>query len=172
MKKFTYPQPKQHRYQPYIFLLILLLCLVPAFAETKTSKVDTGTKDSTYSYFKDIVTDFFSSSLETYGRISTVRITSIVAIPTKHEVLITWNASNLARGKIYYGTSTPVDTNPEATWAAASEFANYGNSKGNIRNLQASTTYYFRVFLEDESGNTTISEEVRFTTKYSATLPK
>jgi hypothetical protein len=51
---------------------------------------------------------------------------------------------------------------PETTILAV---VNYGNSKGTIRNLAASTTYYYKVFIQGTSDEKAISKEMSFVTE-------
>lgn len=100
---------------------------------------------------------------EQYG--SNITVENVVAIPTKNEVLITWNASDIATGRIYYDITSPVHIASGTPWVTASKYANYANSKANIRNLTEGTTYYYKVLLEEASGDKVISEELSFRTK-------
>lgn len=110
-----------------------------------------------------LVSQLFSKEQNTPS--SRITVQNITAVSTKNEVLVTWIASNLATGRIYYGTTSPVLIASGTIWVAASKYGNYANSKANIRNLSTSTTYYYRVLLEEASGGKVASEEASFKTK-------
>ena len=90
-------------------------------------------------------------------------ITNVTATSTnKNNALITWNSSILSLGRVYYSTSSPV------TIASTTPFVNatgFTSSKATLKNLTASTTYYFKVFVKDFFGNTNISTESSFRTQ-------
>jgi hypothetical protein len=84
---------------------------------------------------------------------------------TKNEALITWAASDLATGIIYFDTVSPVTISSSTPRVTASLYGNYAQSKANIRNLTASTTYYYLVVLRLDSDEEVISQEMSFTTE-------
>ena len=94
---------------------------------------------------------------------NTVLITNVVGTSTsKSKALVTWNSSMLSLGRVYYSTSSPVVIASTTPFVNASGFT---NGKAVIKNLNASTTYYFKVFTKDFFGNTAVSTESSFRTK-------
>jgi hypothetical protein len=92
-------------------------------------------------------------------------ITEVTSTPTKSEALLTWNASNLADGRVYYDTATPLVISSSTPFVTPSQYGNYANSKATIRFLNANTTYYLKIYLEDNAGNKAVSKELSFTTR-------
>ena len=141
------------------------LYLFQVSAQSTTHDIWLPEKKSTGTFisFGTWVTKFFLKEYYTSGVFITIE--SVAAVSTKNEALITWNASDLASGRIYYDVVSPVVIASGTPWVAASKYANYANSKANIRNLSASTTYYYKVYLEEVSGSKELSREFSFTTK-------
>ena len=89
----------------------------------------------------------------------------IASVVGKKEATISWNANKLALGRVYYDTGSPLIIGSSTSWFNASNYGNYANSQAVLYRLNAKTTYYFKIVLEDASGNIDISPENSFTTK-------
>jgi hypothetical protein len=102
--------------------------------------------------------------METFTPEAFKHISGIRTYPKNNIVLITWVADTLATSQIYYDTTTPVVIASSTLHVAASDYGTYANSKGTIRSLTASTTYYFRIIAEDRYGEVFLSKEMSFMT--------
>ncbi len=148
-----------------IGMIFSLLPVSSLFAQNQNSAVSVSNKNTNQTLFSSVggwISSLLSSEILT--PIPTLIITDIHASVRKNEVLIIWNASNLAKGRIYYSTMSPVTLGSSTLSVAASEYGNYANSKANVRYLNASTTYFFKILLQDPYGKSVISEESSFTT--------
>ncbi len=74
---------------------------------------------------------------------------------------ISWSTNENADGKLWYATSTPVDTSPTPTASESNLSANHSFS---LSSLTASTTIYYIVSSTDGAGNTATSSEKSFIT--------
>lgn len=141
----------------------LYLFQVTAESTTSSTKLSENKNVDTFISFGAWVSQLFSK--EQYISDTHLTIENISTMPTKNEVLITWIANDLAVGRVYYDIASPVRIASGTPSVTASKYANYANSKANIRNLSASTTYYYKVLLEESSGGKTFSEELSFRTR-------
>ncbi len=78
---------------------------------------------------------------------------------------ISWNANKLALDRVYYDTKSPPIIESSTSWFNASNYNNYLNSQATLYRLNAKTTYYFKIVLQDISGEIDMSPENSFTTK-------
>jgi hypothetical protein len=120
-------------------------------------------KDRTFETAKTWLSSFLSNEIFTTNIF--INITEVRSFPTKNGVTIMWTASDLATGRIYYDTKSGIVIASTTPSVPASNFANYANSKGTIRNLAASTTYYYKVFIQGTSDEKAISKEMSFVTE-------
>lgn len=137
-------------------------------ADTYSESVSTSTNGIQISRFVENLGTRFKQVLgtsKTAFTINLLRISDISATPTDTDVVIKWNANNLALGRIYYSTISPVMIASSTSWVNASSYGNYANSKANIRHMRSHTTYYFKIFVKDSDGNTATSNEASFTTE-------
>lgn len=74
---------------------------------------------------------------------------------------ISWTTNELATGKVFYSTVTPVDVNTATSVSDANLVASHSL---NITGLSANTLYHFIVVSSDGSSNKTTSSEGTFTT--------
>lgn len=92
-------------------------------------------------------------------------ISSIVASPAQTSVGITWSTNEPASGKVYYGTTSPLNLASAASVNESSWWSQWHtNHSVNIAGLAASTTYYFIVESKDKKGNTATSTQQSFKT--------
>ena len=132
-----------------VFVSIIYIFVVPVFAETSSSNLDEEVNSRSF-------LNFFSSSELT--------ISNVESIPYTTQALVTWIANDLATGRVYYSTSSPVVISSTTPYANASIYGNYANSKANIRFLLPNTKYYFKVVLNDTNGYKIVSREGSFST--------
>lgn len=88
-------------------------------------------------------------------------LSSIQSSATHQSASISWITNESATGKVYYGTSTPLNTG--TAWTKSDNSLQTGHSF-NLSNLTATTTYYFIVESKDKKGNTATSSQMSFTT--------
>jgi len=89
-------------------------------------------------------------------------ISSINASSVTHQsATITWNTNEPATGKVYHGTTTPIDLGSAASVADSSLQTNHSLL---LSDLSPSTTHYFVVESKDARGNTATSSQHSFTT--------
>jgi len=81
---------------------------------------------------------------------------------TANSSIIQWSTDEEATSKVYYGTSTPLDT---TTASYVEESALVLEHELTLSGLTASTTYYFVVSSADASSNESTSSEESFTTQ-------
>ncbi len=75
---------------------------------------------------------------------------------------ISWTTNEAATGKIYYGTTTPVNFTSALTMSNAATTTGHSF---NVTGLTASTTYYFAVESKDVANNTSTSSTHSFLTQ-------
>ncbi|MDD5433724.1 MAG: fibronectin type III domain-containing protein [Candidatus Pacebacteria bacterium] len=85
---------------------------------------------------------------------------------TASSVNITWLTDELSTSQVWYSTSTPVDTTASSTASVASSSTLVLSHLLSISELNASTTYYYRVASTDANNNTATSS-----TDYSFATP-
>lgn len=89
----------------------------------------------------------------------------IATSTTASSTWINWLTDESATSKIWYRTSTPVDTTASSTATVASSSALELSHSILLSGINASTTYYYRVSSTDSSGNTATSPaDYSFTT--------
>ena len=100
----------------------------------------------------------------------------IAASPTENGATVTWKTDENAIGKVYYGTSNPLDiaiassVNDEGGWLWNWWFSNSLSSSyktshsASISGLSASTTYYFVIESKDRKGAVATSSQQSFST--------
>lgn len=88
-------------------------------------------------------------------------ISAIQSAATHQSATVTWITNESATGKVYYGTTTPLNLGSAKT--ASHSTLQTGHSF-TLSGLTASTTYYFVVESKDKKGNTATSTERSFTT--------
>jgi phosphodiesterase/alkaline phosphatase D-like protein len=80
---------------------------------------------------------------------------------TSSTATVGWTTNEAATSKIYYATSSPVDT---ATASSVSDTTLVTSHSLNLSGLTASSTYYYLVESKDASLNTATSTEFSFPT--------
>jgi peptidoglycan hydrolase-like protein with peptidoglycan-binding domain len=90
--------------------------------------------------------------------ISAVEATSTVATSTH----ITWTTNEAATSRVWYSTSTPVQTT--STTPSVYSGSLVLNHDLSLSDLAASTTYYYVVFSADADGNSATTDQYSFTT--------
>lgn len=151
MKKFFMYQTKNTiRFSTLcIFLAILYVLIVPVLAETSEA---------------DSYSSFSINPWNTIIHPNEISISEIASSPYRTQALITWIASDLAEGTVYYATSTKIQLNSNTPSTHASIYANYANSKANLRFLLPDTEYYYKIVLTNSKGVSIVSEEKKFKT--------
>ena len=115
--------------------------------------------------FKLWVSQLFTSDTLTLTSRGSLTSSDIASVVGKKETTISWNANKLALGRVYYDTESPLIIGSSTSWFNASNYGNYANSQATLYRLNAKTTYYFKIVLQDASGEIDISPENSFTTK-------
>lgn len=90
----------------------------------------------------------------------TVTAISVSGIGTS-TATIGWTTNENAGSKIYYGTSTPLNTGSALIKIDSTLLTNHSLT---LSALAPNTTHYFKVESADAAGNTTLSSEAAFTT--------
>lgn len=88
-------------------------------------------------------------------------LSAIQSSATHQSATITWITNESATGKVYYGTTTPLNLGSAQTKSNAS--LETGHSFA-LSGLSPATTYYFVVESKDKKGNTATSTEHSFAT--------
>ncbi|RJR12504.1 hypothetical protein C4585_03690, partial [Candidatus Parcubacteria bacterium] len=88
-------------------------------------------------------------------------ISAIQSTATHQSATVTWITNESATGKVYYGTTTPLNLGSANTVSHSS--LQTGHSLF-LSGLTASTTHYFVVESKDHKGNTATSSQQSFTT--------
>ena len=92
-------------------------------------------------------------------------ISSIVSSPAQTSAGVTWSTNELANGKVYYGTASPLNLATASSVSESNWWSQWNtNHSVNLTGLAASTTYYFVVESKDKKGNTATSTERSFKT--------
>ena len=88
-------------------------------------------------------------------------ISSITSSPTHQSATVTWITNEVATGKIYYGTTSPLNLSTASTKSDGSLQTGHSFS---LTSLQPNTTYYFVLESKDKKGNTATSSQRSFVT--------
>ena len=88
-------------------------------------------------------------------------LSAINSSVTHQSAVVTWITNEAATSKVYYGTTTPLNTNAAQT--VSSSVLQTGHSV-TLSGLSSSTQYYFVVESKDKKGNTATSSQTTFTT--------
>jgi hypothetical protein len=78
-------------------------------------------------------------------------ITNVQATTTSSTATVTWSTNEVANGKVWYGTTTPVTLSLPTLSVSSSTLAT--SHSLSIAGLATSTTYYYSVVSADGSGN-------------------
>lgn len=90
-------------------------------------------------------------------------LSSIAAVAGASTSTISWITNEVSTSKVFYSTSTPLDTGAATTQSVLNGSLVTSHSI-DLSGLATSTTYYFKVQSVDASGNTTTSNEFSATT--------
>ena len=88
-------------------------------------------------------------------------LSAIQSAASHQSATITWITNEAATGKVYYGTSTPLNLGTAKTSSHSSFQTGHSFT---LTGLNATTTYYFIVESKDKKGNTATSSQQSFTT--------
>ncbi len=131
----------------------------------------TGLSASTVYHFsvvsKDSSLNTATSSDTTFTTLAPVDsaapvIFSSTLTPTANSATVGWSTNELATGKVYYGTSTPVNL---ATAASVGDTTLVTTHTFNLTGLSASTTYYYVLESKDAANNTATTTTLNFQTQ-------
>jgi peptidoglycan hydrolase-like protein with peptidoglycan-binding domain len=94
-------------------------------------------------------------------------ISDINASPSQTSATVVWKTNEDATGKVYYGTTNPLNLSSaqsvvETNWWWFNNLSK--NHSVSLTGLSASTTYYFVVESKDKKGNTATSSQQSFVT--------
>ncbi|MBP6858700.1 MAG: fibronectin type III domain-containing protein [Candidatus Pacebacteria bacterium] len=90
-------------------------------------------------------------------------LSSIAAVAGASTSTISWMTNEVSTSKVFYSTSTPLDTGAATTQSVLNGSLVTSHSI-DLSGLATSTTYYFKVQSVDASGNTATSNEFSATT--------
>lgn len=90
----------------------------------------------------------------------TITAVNISAVGTS-SVTLTWVTNENANSKVFFASTTPLNTGTASTKTDGSMVTNHSMT---LTLLNPSTTYYFKVQSADTAGNETIASETSFTT--------
>lgn len=88
-------------------------------------------------------------------------ISSINSSVTHQGAVVSWITNEPANSKVYYGTTTPLNTN--SAQVVTKSIFETGHSLS-LTGLSSSTQYYFVIETKDKKGNTATSSQQTFTT--------
>lgn len=93
-------------------------------------------------------------------------ISQIVSSPAQTSAGITWKTDEPATGKVFFGTTSPLNVSAALSVTESNWFFNNLNTNHavNLAGLSASTTYHFVIESKDKKGNTATSSQQSFTT--------
>ncbi|RJR12547.1 hypothetical protein C4585_03510, partial [Candidatus Parcubacteria bacterium] len=111
--------------------------------------------------FKSIIPCNGSTTTPPVSDTTPPTISAIQSTATHQSATITWITNESATGKVYHGTTTPLNLGSAQTVSHASLQTGHSLS---LSGLSASTTHYFVVESKDNKGNTATSTEHSFTT--------
>jgi len=103
----------------------------------------------------------FTTSASTSGDTTPPTISSVGVMVTVNAAVVTWITNESATGKVYYSTTTPVNTASAQFVASADLSVNHSLS---LTGLSANTTYYIVIESKDGSNNASMSTTYQFTT--------
>jgi peptidoglycan hydrolase-like protein with peptidoglycan-binding domain len=102
------------------------------------------------------------ASFTTAGDVTAPVISAIsVSDIDADSAIIHWSTNETATSKVYFSTTTPVNTSTAMTTSSSDLETSHALT---LSGLQSTTTYYFKVESRDESNNTTQSSDQSFTT--------
>lgn len=96
-------------------------------------------------------------------------ISNISTKTGQKRALVLWNTNERTTGKIYYSTSTPVNTSNSLVVSINRRGLGGKDHYVLISNLLPGTTYYALIESKDKAGNTSTSSQFSFATKTSTT---
>lgn len=144
-----------------------IFCLLSyqVFGENKStsSQVNSENKQFTLTSIGAWFNNFLSK--ETFTPNIFVNINDIETVPTKNDILITWTVDTLVTARVYYDIKSPVLVASTTPWVDASAYGSYANSKATIRRLTPGVTYYFKIVIQESSGDVSISKEISCMTR-------
>jgi hypothetical protein len=96
-------------------------------------------------------------------------ISNILVTPSGRMAVITWTTNEPSNSTVFYSTTSPVVVSASTTPSTSNNsFLRTRNHRVVLRNLTASTTYFFVVRSKDAAGNVATGNQMSFIT---ATLP-
>lgn len=103
------------------------------------------------------------------GDITAPTISNVLISSTSNGATIHWNTNESSAGIVYYGTSYPTmtDTPTDATisgMVAMTSFSQQNSQNVSLTGLNANTTYYYVIYVKDQSGNVQLTWPTTFKT--------
>lgn len=96
-------------------------------------------------------------------------ISNISTKTGQRRALVLWNTNERTTGKIYYSTSTPVNTSNSLVVSVNRQGLGGKEHYALLNNLIPGTTYYALIESKDKAGNTGTSSQFSFVTKVGTT---
>jgi chitodextrinase len=101
-----------------------------------------------------------------FGVAPTISGVNVSTSGASNSVNLSWSTNELAKGFIYYSTS-PLNTyeNENSVTVTGANTASVSNNfvssqTVSLQNLQANTTYYYMIYVTDQSGNVSVYQSI------------
>lgn len=112
---------------------------------------------------------FFKKNKATTTDTVAPTISNISTRTGQKRALVLWNTNERTTGKIYYSTSTPVNTSNSVVVSVNRQGLGGKEHYALLNNLIPGTTYYALIESKDKAGNTSTSNQFSFITKTGTT---